>query len=120
MTTVFLFTVIFTATDYCFLFFIFQRLAQNSTGHLTAKQFQDLFDVLDGRGARRRHRPAMSYVENPLLRRIQILVSNRCFDYAGDFMAAINVLLVSVSILATCNVYNTLQWRLKVLGHFTR
>lgn len=78
--------------------FAFQRLAQNSLGHLTAKQFQDLFDVLD-KGTRPRHRPAMSYVQNPLLRKIQILVSNKCFDYAGDFMAAVNVLLVSVSTL---------------------
>ncbi|KAL9984267.1 hypothetical protein ACROYT_G006542 [Oculina patagonica] len=71
------------------------RLAQNSLGHLTAKQFQDLFDVLD-KGTRPRHRPAMSYVQNPLLRKIQILVSNKCFDYTGDFMAAVNVLLVSI------------------------
>lgn len=75
----------------------FQRLAQNTSGHLTAKQFQDLFEVLDGRGTRCRHRPAMSYVQHPLLRKIQILVSNKCFDYAGDFVAAVNVLLVSVS-----------------------
>lgn len=76
--------------------FAFQRLAQNSSGHLTAKQFQDLFDALD-RGGRSRQRPAMSYVQHPLLRKIQILVSSKCFDYVGDFMAAVNVLLVSVS-----------------------
>ena len=75
----------------------FQRLAMNPSDHLTAKQFQDLFEVLDGRGNRFRHRPAMSYVEHPLLRKIQILVSNKCFDYVGDFVAAVNVLLVSVS-----------------------
>ncbi|KAJ7379048.1 Two pore calcium channel protein 2 [Desmophyllum pertusum] len=38
----------------------------------------------------------MSYVQNALLRKIQILVSNKCFDYVGDFMAAVNVLLVSI------------------------
>jgi len=38
----------------------------------------------------------MSYVQHPLLRKIQILVSNKCFDYVGDFVAAVNVLLVSV------------------------
>lgn len=77
----------------------FQRLARNTSGHLTAKQFQDLFEVLDGRGARLQQRPAMSYVQHPLLRKIQILVSNKCFDYVGDFVAAVNVLLVSVSSL---------------------
>ena len=77
----------------------FQRLARNTSGHLTAKQFQDLFEVLDGRGARPQQRPAMSYVQHPLLRKIQILVSNKCFDYVGDFVAAVNVLLVSVSSL---------------------
>lgn len=76
--------------------FVFQRLAQNTSGHLSAKQFQDLFDVLD-KVTRPRHRPAMSYVQHPLLRKIQILVSSKCFDYVGDFMAAVNVLLVSVS-----------------------
>lgn len=74
-------------------------MTQHSTGHLTAKQFQDLFDVLD-QGIRRRARPAMSFVENRILRKIQILVSNKLFDYAGDFVAAVNVLLVSVSIKA--------------------
>ena len=39
----------------------------------------------------------MSYVQYPLLRKIQVLVSNKCFDYVGDFVAAVNVLLVSVS-----------------------
>lgn len=82
----------------------FQRLAQNPSDHLTAKQFQDLFEALDGRGTRSRHRPAMSYVQHPLLRKIQILVSNKCFDYAGDFVAAVNVLLVSVSSLFLCNM----------------
>ena len=76
-----------------------QRLAMNPSDHLTAKQFQDLFEVLDGRGSRSRHRPAMSYVQHPLLRKIQILVSSKCFDYVGDFVAAVNVLLVSVSSL---------------------
>lgn len=71
------------------------RLAQNTIGHLDSKQFQDLFVVLD-QVAKRRVRPAMSYVENPLLRKIQIIVSNKCFDYAGDFMAGVNVLLVSI------------------------
>ena len=73
-------------------------MAQNTSGHLSAKQFQDLFDVLD-RVTGPRHRPAMSYVQHLLLRRIQILVSSKCFDYVGDFMAAVNVLLVSVSYL---------------------
>ena len=78
----------------------FQRLAQNPSDHLTAKQFQDLFEVLDGRGTRSRpRRPAMSYVQHPLLRKIQVRVSNKCFDYVGDFVAAVNVLLVSVSSL---------------------
>ena len=74
-----------------------QSLAQNSTGHLNAREFQDLFDVLD-KATRKRHRPAMSYVENSVLRRIQIIVSHKVFDYAGDFVAAVNVFLVSVSI----------------------
>jgi len=77
----------------------FQRLAQNPSDHLTAKQFQDVFEVLDGNGIRSRYRPAMSYVEHPLLRKIQVLVSSKCFDYVGDFVAAVNVLLVSVSSL---------------------
>lgn len=71
------------------------RLAKNTTGHLDAKQFQDLFDALD-QVTRRRIRPPMSYVENPLLRKIQIIVSSRCFDYAGDLMSGVNVLLVSI------------------------
>ncbi|XP_058940710.2 two pore channel protein 2 isoform X1 [Pocillopora verrucosa] len=71
------------------------RLAKNTTGHLNAKQFQDLFDALD-QVTRRRIRPPMSYVENPLLRKIQIIVSSRCFDYAGDLMSGVNVLLVSI------------------------
>lgn len=75
---------------------VLARLAVNPSDHLTAKQFQDLFEVLDGRGSRSRHRPAMSYVQHPLLRKIQILVSSKCFDYVGDFVAAVNVLLVSI------------------------
>ena len=39
----------------------------------------------------------MSFVENRILRKVQILVSNKLFDYTGDFVAAVNVLLVSVS-----------------------
>lgn len=74
-------------------------MTQHPTGHLTAKQFQDLFDVLD-QGVRRRARPAMSFVENRVLRNIQILVSNKLFDYTGDFVCAVNVLLVSVSMKA--------------------
>ena len=74
-------------------------MTQHPTGHLTAKQFQDLFDVLD-KEIRRRARPAMSFVENRILRKVQIFVSNKLFDYTGDFVAAVNVLLVSVSIKA--------------------
>lgn len=74
---------------------VLYSLTQHPTGHLTAKQFQDLFDVLD-KGIRRRARPAMSFVENRILRKVQIFVSNKLFDYTGDFVAAVNVLLVSV------------------------
>ena len=99
----------FSASDYfsfsrwylqllLFYFLSFKRLAKNTTGHLNAKQFQDLFDALD-QVTRRRIRPPMSYVENSLLRKIQIIVSSRCFDYAGDLMSGVNVLLVSVSVL---------------------
>ena len=41
----------------------------------------------------------MSFVENMILRKIQIVVSNKLFDYTGDFLAVVNVLLVSVSIV---------------------
>jgi len=74
---------------------VLSSLSQNTTGHLTAKQFQDLFDVLD-HGTGRRHRPAMSFVQNRILRKIQILVSHKLFDYTGDFVAAVNVLVVSI------------------------
>lgn len=70
-------------------------LAQNSTGHLSAREFQDLFDVLD-KETKRRQRPAMSYVQNSIMRKIQILVSQKVFDYASDFVVAVNVLVVSV------------------------
>lgn len=39
----------------------------------------------------------MSYVQNSVLRKIQILVSHKLFDYTGDFVVAVNVLVVSVS-----------------------
>lgn len=42
----------------------------------------------------------MSFVENRILRKVQIFVSNKLFDYTGDFVAAVNVLLVSVSMKA--------------------
>ena len=40
----------------------------------------------------------MSYVQNIIMRKIQILVSQKVFDYASDFVVAVNVLVVSVSI----------------------
>ena len=73
----------------------FQALSRNSTGHLTAREFQDLFDVLV-KVTRRRQRPAMSYVQNFVLRNIQVLVAQKVFDYVSDFVVAVNVVVISV------------------------
>ncbi|XP_044172529.1 two pore calcium channel protein 2-like isoform X1 [Acropora millepora] len=70
-------------------------LSRNSTGHLTAREFQDLFDVLV-KVTRRRQRPAMSYVQNFVLRNIQVLVAQKVFDYVSDFVVAVNVVVISV------------------------
>ena len=40
----------------------------------------------------------MSFVQNPYLRQLQIVVAHRFFDYFGDLMAILNVVLMSVSV----------------------
>lgn len=69
----------------------------NANVRYDAKDFQDLFDVLEKR-ARQRYRPPMSFVGNRCLRRFQIIVEHNGFDYFGDFMAGVNVVFVSVSL----------------------
>ena len=38
----------------------------------------------------------MSYVQNFVLRNIQVLVSQKVFDYVSDFVVAVNVVVISV------------------------
>ena len=78
----------------------FQALNRNSTGHLSAKEFQDLFDALD-KVTRRRQRPPMSYVQNFVLRSIQVLVAQKVFDFFSDFVVAVNVIVITVRIRNT-------------------
>ena len=38
----------------------------------------------------------MSYVQNFVLRNIQVLVAQKMFDYVSDFVVAVNVVVISV------------------------
>lgn len=38
----------------------------------------------------------MSYVQNFVLRNIQVLVAQKVFDYVSDFVVAVNVVVISV------------------------
>lgn len=80
-------------------FSILQLLDRNTSGHLSVIDFQGLFDA---RGPVTQSRPPMSFVQNRFLRQVQIIVAHKCFDYFGDFVAFVNVLLMSVSTARFC------------------
>jgi len=59
----------------------------------------------------------MSFVSNPIMRRIQLIVASHLFDYFGDFVAAVNVLFVSVSTLRHHKYcFNERFWNWKDFG----
>ncbi|XP_048578935.1 two pore channel protein 2-like [Nematostella vectensis] len=66
------------------------------SGHVTVEEFQSWFEAIEK--PRRRNRPAMSYVTNPLLRKLQVVAAHHWFDYFGDFISAVNVVFVSIEL----------------------
>lgn len=75
---------------------IWDILDRNSCGHLTAKQFQELFDSISKQS--RTMRPPLSRCTNHYLRVLQKMAIHRFFNYFGLVVVALNAILISVEL----------------------
>ena len=65
-------------------------------GYISAKQFQELFDLVFMDTVKRRH-PCRQF-ENQLCKNIQAILLHNYFQYFGDFMSVVNVLVVTIEL----------------------
>ncbi|XP_069134702.1 two pore channel protein 2-like isoform X2 [Argopecten irradians] len=60
-------------------------------------QFQECFDLIV-KESFTRHKPEIRWLSNPILRRIQRVIAHRGYNYFGNFVALINVIMISVEL----------------------
>lgn len=71
------------------------------TASLNSKQFQDLFDIVFEDSVKKRY-PCRQF-ERPVLKQIQAILLHDYFQYFGDFMALVNVFVVTIELATSVN-----------------
>lgn len=83
--------------------YMIEYLDNLPTTALNAKQFQEVFDIVFTDSIKKRH-PCRQF-QKPILRQIQALLLHDYFQYFGDFVSLVNVLIVTME-LATRRAFD--------------